>query len=180
MSCRVWLAVILLGLAPVPARGQPAGQKELPPRAPADRLDGPPHVTAKSWAVADGKTGSVLWGSAEAEPRPMASTTKVMTAWLVLRLADPDPKALDETVTFSERAAKTPGSSSRLRAGERLSARELLYGLLLPSGNDAAVALAEHFGPRLGDGDPVRAFVAEMNRRAKSGSRRPPTPTRTG
>src|SRR5438874_4088399 len=115
MSCRVWLAVILLGLAPVPARGQPAGQKELPPRSPADRLDGPPHVTAKAWAVADGKTGKFLWGANESETRPIASTTKIMTAWLVLQLAAGDAKVAGETVTFSERAAGTTGSSSRLR-----------------------------------------------------------------
>jgi D-alanyl-D-alanine carboxypeptidase (penicillin-binding protein 5/6) len=79
---------------------------------------------------------------------------------------------LDEVVRFSERAAATRGSSCRLKAGERLPARELLYGLLLPSGNDAAVALAEHFGPGLqpgeqAGGDGVRPFVAEMNRQAK-------------
>ena len=137
-------------------------------RAPADRLDGPPAVTARAWAVADGKTGKVLWGSAEAEARPMASTTKIMTAWVVLRLAADDPKVLDETVAFSERAARTTGSSAKLNAGERLPVRELLYGLLLPSGNDAAVALAEHFGGHFpGDGDSVARFVAEMNRRAK-------------
>ena len=96
-----------------------------------------------------------------------------MTAFIVLRLAETDPKVLDEVVTFSERAAKTSGSSSKLQAGEKLSVRELLYGMLLPSGNDAAVAVAEQFGPRFpadpqpGD-DPVRRFVAEMNRRAKA------------
>lgn len=143
----------------------------LPPKAAADALDGPPFVSAKAWVIADGKTGKVLAGFNEAEARPMASTTKIMTAWVVLRLAAADPKVLDEVVTFSERAAKTTGSSARLNAGEKLPVRELLYGLLLPSGNDAATALAEHFGPRLGcdaDGDAVDRFVAEMNRRAAS------------
>ncbi len=177
MARRVLLTALLLAwLAPLPARTQPPGGKgadPLPPKAPADRPDGPPVVTAKAWAVADGKTGKFLWGDHEAEPRPMASTTKIMTAWVVLRLAEDDPKVLDEEVVFSERAAGTPGSSSKLKAGERLPVRELLYGLLLPSGNDAAVALAEHFGPRFkpdekSDADPVRRFVAELNRRAKA------------
>jgi D-alanyl-D-alanine carboxypeptidase (penicillin-binding protein 5/6) len=132
----------------------------------------PPAVTAKAWAVADGATGKVLWGGHEADARPMASTTKIMNDWIVLRVADDDPKALDEVVTFSERAAKTKGSSAKLKAGERLPVRELLYGLLLPSGNDAAVALAEQFGPRFKSGDaetdPLHLFVAEMNRRAKA------------
>jgi D-alanyl-D-alanine carboxypeptidase (penicillin-binding protein 5/6) len=153
-------AALLAGLAPPPAPAQSPGGP------------GPPEVSAKAWAVADGATGTLLWGSGEAEPRAIASTTKVMTAWVILRLAAEDPAALDGVVTFSERAAGTRGSSARLRAGERLSVRELLFGLLLPSGNDAAVALAEHFGPRVPadgphDGDPVGRFVAEMNRRAR-------------
>jgi D-alanyl-D-alanine carboxypeptidase (penicillin-binding protein 5/6) len=142
------------------------------PKSPPDRLDGPPIVSAKAWAVADGATGQVLWGDHESEPRPIASTTKIMTAYVVLGLAEIDAKVLNEVVTFSEQAAKTTGSSAKLKAGERLSVREILYGLLLPSGNDAAVALAEQFGRRFpADGshadDPVRRFVAEMNRQAR-------------
>ena len=105
------------------ARG-PAAAQAPAARAPADRLDGPPAVTAKAWAVADGRTGKVLWGSAEAEARPMASTTKIMTAWLVLRAAADEPGVLDEEVVFSARAAGTPGSWSRLRTGDRLALGE--------------------------------------------------------
>jgi serine-type D-Ala-D-Ala carboxypeptidase (penicillin-binding protein 5/6) len=134
---------------------------------------GAPEVSAKAWAIADGKTGKILWGFNDSEPRAIASTTKIMTALLVLRLAENKPKVLDEELVFSERAAAVRGSSSRLRAGERLPVRELLYGLLLPSGNDAAVAVAEHFGSRFKaaedkENDPVKLFVAEMNRRAKA------------
>ncbi len=169
----VVLVSVLAGWLALPAGAQQAPVKPLPAKAAADTLDGPPHVTAKAWAIADGNTGKFLWGSNENEPRPMASTTKVMTAWIVLQLAKDDPKVLDETVVFSDRAAMTIGSSARLKAGERLPVRELLYGLLLPSGNDAAVALAEQFGPRFGagdqtNGDKIGLFVAEMNRRAKS------------
>lgn len=158
----------LLGLfAPVPLAAQP----EKAPKAAPDPLDGPPLVTAKAWVVADGKTGKVIRGGNETEARPMASTSKIMTAWIVLRLAAADEKVLAETVTYSERAAKTVGSSAKLEAGEKVPVKELLYGLLLPSGNDAAVALAEHFGPRFGDekeGDGQARFVAEMNRRVKA------------
>jgi D-alanyl-D-alanine carboxypeptidase (penicillin-binding protein 5/6) len=147
--------------------------KELTQEA-ADELDGPPFVTSKAWAIADARTGEVLWGHNENESRPMASTTKIMTAYLVLKLAELEPGILDDEVAFSEKADGTEGSSAQLRAGERLAVRELLYGLLLPSGNDASVALAEHFGPRFdpaeGDGDnedPVTRFVAQMNRTAK-------------
>jgi serine-type D-Ala-D-Ala carboxypeptidase (penicillin-binding protein 5/6) len=133
----------------------------------------PDGIAAKAWAIVDGKTGKLLWGFHETEARPIASTTKIMTAWIILQRADKNPKLLDEEIRFSERAAATPGSSCRLKVGERLPVRELLYGLLLPSGNDAAVALAEHFGPRLQEGEPakgdgVELFVAEMNRQAKS------------
>jgi D-alanyl-D-alanine carboxypeptidase (penicillin-binding protein 5/6) len=140
------------------------------PKAKPDSLDGPPFVSAKAWAVADGKSGKVLWGFNEKEARPMASTSKIMTAHLVLRLAAEDPKVLDEVITFSERADNTPGSSARLNAGEKVPVRELLYGLMLPSGNDAATALAEHFGERLGksaEGDAVEKFVSAMNARAR-------------
>jgi serine-type D-Ala-D-Ala carboxypeptidase (penicillin-binding protein 5/6) len=132
----------------------------------------PDGIAAKAWAIVDGKTGKFLWGVHEGEARPIASTTKIMTAWIILQRADKNPKLLDEEIRFSERAAATPGSSCRLKVGERLPIRELLYGLLLPSGNDAAVALAEYFGPRLQEGEPARGdgvalFVAEMNREAQ-------------
>jgi D-alanyl-D-alanine carboxypeptidase (penicillin-binding protein 5/6) len=132
----------------------------------------PDGIAAKAWVVLDGKTGKLLWGFNEAEARPIASTTKVMTAWIILQRADKNPKLLDDELRFSDRAAATRGSSCRLKSGERLPVRELLYGLLLPSGNDAAVALAEHFGPRLQEGEPakedgVALFVAEMNRQAE-------------
>lgn len=133
----------------------------------------PAGIAAKAWVILDGKTGKPLWGFHDTEARPIASTTKIMTAWIILQRADKDPKLLDEEIRFSERAAATRGSSCRLKSGERLPVRELLYGLLLPSGNDAAVALAEHFGPRLQSDksakeDGVLLFVAEMNRQAKN------------
>jgi D-alanyl-D-alanine carboxypeptidase (penicillin-binding protein 5/6) len=144
---------------------------EVPRRHPPDPLDGPPFVTARAWAVADGTTGAILFGERANEPLPIASTTKLMTALIVSRAIARDPSAVNETVTFSERADRTPGSTANVRAGERLPVRELLYGLLLPSGNDAAVAFAEHFGGRMappadapGEADPLARFVAEMNR----------------
>jgi len=162
-------------LGPTPGAEPPAPSPEtvnarVTPKKPADSVDGPPFTTAAAWAVADGKTGAILWGSAEDKPLEMASTTKMMTALIVARMAKADPKILDEVVTFSERADRTVGSTSGIRAGEKVATRELLYGLLLPSGNDAAEAIAEHFGGRLAppDGspgaDPTARFVAEMNR----------------
>jgi D-alanyl-D-alanine carboxypeptidase (penicillin-binding protein 5/6) len=96
-----------------------------------------------------------------------------MTAFVVARLMAKDPRVADEIVTFSKRADRTIGSSADVHEGEKLPVRELLYGMLLPSGNDAAVALAEHFGGRLEppsdapkSDDPLPRFIAEMNRTA--------------
>ena len=154
-----------------PADGRAASA--LPELLPRDPLTGPPFLVCRAWAVADAQTGKVLWESRSSEVFDAASTTKIMTAFVILKLAEEKPKVLDELVVFSDRADKTDGSSSKIRAGERIPVRELLYGLLLPSGNDAAIALAEHFGPRFdpppqkqGHADPVAHFVAEMNRTA--------------
>lgn len=145
-------------------------------KQPPDSLDGPPLVTAKAWAIGDGKSGKLLWGRNESASRNMASTTKIMTAWIVLELAREDPKLMDEMVTVSERADKTGGTTAGIRVDEQFRASELLYGLLLPSGNDAAVAIAETFGRHFGQPDApgkipadqsLALFVAEMNRRAE-------------
>lgn len=167
---------VALGTEPIDVPGVPSpaivnAQAQARPRRPPDSLDGPPFVTAKAWVIVDGETGAIVGGDREDEPLPMASTTKMMTALIVCRLMERHPGAHDEMVTFSERADQTSGSTSGVRDGERLPVHELLYGLLLPSGNDAAVALAEHFGGRLAppvdapdEADPLPRFVAEMNR----------------
>jgi D-alanyl-D-alanine carboxypeptidase (penicillin-binding protein 5/6) len=167
-------------LGPLVMEEQPAAEPavvnaEPQKKAPADSLDGPPFVTAKAWAIIDGNTGEFLAGGNEDVKRDPASTTKIMTALLVAELAEKEPSVLDEVITFSDRADKTSGSTSDVKAGEKLPVGELLYGLMLPSGNDASVSFAEHFGKRLADnnedgGDEVSAydsFIAAMNRKAE-------------
>jgi D-alanyl-D-alanine carboxypeptidase (penicillin-binding protein 5/6) len=117
----------------------------------AERLN----VSASSAVVMDQQTGQVLWAKNPDWKRPMASLTKIMTAILILENCD-----LDDTVTISREAACTPGSSMNLRAGTTYQVRDLLYGLMLLSGNDAAAALAEHSGGRIDE------FVAMMNKKA--------------
>lgn len=149
---------------------------------PPDSLDGPPLVSCKAWAIVEGKSGELLWGHEPEVPRKSASTTKVMCAYVVLDLAQREPGVLDEVVTFSQLADDTPGSTADVRAGESLPVKECLYGLLLPSGNDAGNALAEHFNGRFAppedpadrtnpatvESHPTRAnFIAEMNRMAE-------------
>jgi len=143
-------------------------------KQPADTLKGQPFVTCRAWGIGDGKTGKLLWGENAETPVHIASTTKVMTAYVVLTIAEEDPTVLEEIVTFSPTADEVIGSTSALRAGEQLPVKELLYGLLLPSGNDASVALAEHFGSRLGKQleelnaeQAYKEFIKAMNRTAK-------------
>jgi D-alanyl-D-alanine carboxypeptidase (penicillin-binding protein 5/6) len=143
-----------------------AAAAELPPRTAPDDPATPPAVTCAAWAVADAATGDVLLSHEADLPRSPASIVKVMTALLVLETAAAGPGALDETLVVSDRAGTETGSSAGLRPGDSAPVRDLLYGLLLPSGNDAAVALAEHVGRTLGPGDPLAEFVAAMNRRA--------------
>ena len=112
-------------------------------------------VAAKGAVLIDGLSGRVLFGKNEDEPLPMASTTKVMTALIALEHA-----SLDEHVTAGKNAAGVPGTSLYLSEGETLSMEHMLYGLMLRSGNDAAVAIAEHVAGS------VEAFAALMNERA--------------
>jgi D-alanyl-D-alanine carboxypeptidase (penicillin-binding protein 5/6) len=175
VSATTWAA-----LSPLVTRDKPVPAPEVInaqrlPRQPRDPLDGPPWVTCKAWAIADRQTGKVLWSQNVDQPLDFASTTKIMTAFIVLRLAEQNPAVLEETLVFSSRADNTRGSTAGIMAGERLSVGKSLYGLLLPSGNDASIALAEHFGGRFAVpdassgqevGDPLVRFVAQMNRTA--------------
>ncbi|MCA9231865.1 MAG: serine hydrolase [Planctomycetales bacterium] len=137
-------------------------------KQPADDLTGEPFVTCKAWAIGDGKTGKLLWGYEEETARDIASTTKMLTGFLVTSLAEKQPEVLDEVVVFSERADQTLGSTAGVNAGEKLPVKELLFGLLLPSGNDASVALAEQFGTRLGKTkEGYDGFIEAMNLTAK-------------
>lgn len=106
----------------------------------------PPYVTAKWWGVLDGDDGSLLFGRNEHVPREMASITKVMTAYLVFRIMKRfkiNPKTT--MVSVSKYASSVGGTTARLKEGDVLSIYDLLHGVMLPSGNDAATALAEHF-----------------------------------
>jgi D-alanyl-D-alanine carboxypeptidase (penicillin-binding protein 5/6) len=115
----------------------------------------PPVILARGAILMDADTGVVLWGNAPDTPRPMASTTKIMTALLVL-----EDGRLDDTVTVSPKAAKVGESSLHLKAGETLTMRDLLYGILLRSANDGCVAAAEHIAGS------EAAFIQRMNAKA--------------
>ena len=112
-------------------------------------------TSAKAAVLIERNTGIVLLRHNEDQALPMASTTKVMTALMALEMGD-----LDDVVTVGRNAYGVPGTSIYLNQGERVTLRDLLYGLMLASGNDAAVAIAEHLG-----GD-VDAFCRMMTHRA--------------
>lgn len=111
-----------------------------------------PSVSAKSAILYDAPSGRVLWQKNASERSLIASTTKIMTAFLVVQLCP-----MEGIVTVPNSAVGAEGSSVYLKAGEKLSVRELLYGLMLASGNDAALALAHYTCGSVG------GFVRLMN-----------------
>ncbi|MFN9638718.1 MAG: serine hydrolase [Pirellula sp.] len=140
----------------------------LPGKEPRDEIEGRPFVSAKAWVIVDGDSGEIIDGDEQDEKLDFASTTKMMTAWLIAKEAAKDPKILEESLLYSRRADDTIGSTSTVRAGESLKVKDALFGLMLPSGNDASVAFAEHFGERLrpdgcNETDPLAMFIAAMN-----------------
>ena len=116
----------------------------------------PPEPHATAWLLADGATGEILTQHDIDTPRPMASTTKMMTALVAM-----DSGALDRVVTVPPAAVSVGESSAGLTVGEKISIRHLLRGLLVGSGNDAAVAIA------YGVAGSESAFVDLMNQKAK-------------
>jgi len=115
-----------------------------------------PLVDAEAGIIIDFETGKILYEKNTNKKMQIASITKLMTAIVALEEGD-----LDETVTISEKAALQEGSKVWLLSGEQITLRNLLYALLIHSGNDAAYAIAEHFG----SGD-VKIFVEKMNQKA--------------
>lgn len=131
------LAALLLTLSPLSSRAQEIA------------------TSAKACVVIDEYSGRILLSHNAQTPLPMASTTKVMTALLALENC-----RMDEMVTCGRNAFGVPGTSIYLSQGETLSMEHMLYGLMLASGNDAAVAIAEHIGGT------VEAFCLMMTERA--------------
>ncbi len=116
----------------------------------------PPRLAAHAAILLENTTGTVLYALHENTPRAPASITKIMTALLALETG-----RLDDIVTVSRKAAGVTGSSAHLFTGQKIRMEDLLYGMLLRSGNDAAVAVAEHLAGS------VSAFAQLMNERAK-------------
>ena len=117
-----------------------------------------PEMSAESYVVLDRTTGEVLFSKDETKRLPIASTTKMMTALVVVENIDD----LDRVVTVGAESCGIEGSSVNLYKGEKISVKDLLYALMLESANDAAVCLAN------ATAGSVDEFASLMNDRAKS------------
>lgn len=119
-----------------------------------------PQVEAAAAVLMEKETGTVLCEQSAHDKREPASVTKIMTLLLVMEALDEGRMALTDQVTVSARAASLGGSQVYLKEGEQMSVEELIKAVAVVSGNDAAVALAEHIAGS------EEAFVARMNERA--------------
>ncbi|MEU1540186.1 serine hydrolase [Actinacidiphila glaucinigra] len=128
-----------------------------------------PTITAKGGFVMNNGTGKALFSKAADTRRSTGSTTKIMTARVVL--AQPNLN-LDAKVTiqkaYSDYIVSKGASSARLIVGDKVTVRQLLYGLMLPSGCDAAYALADKFGTGSTRAARVKSFIGKMNSTAKN------------
>lgn len=123
---------------------------------PVAEAAGPPEVTAEAAVLLDAESGRVLYQKHANERLEPASITKIVTALVALRHGNPE-----QVLTVDRASAAAPGSSAGLVPGERLTLRELLYALLLVSGNDAAETIAR------GLGGSIDTFAAWMNQAAR-------------
>jgi D-alanyl-D-alanine carboxypeptidase (penicillin-binding protein 5/6) len=152
----VLLGVTMLALAPSASAASESQTSTITPSFPMGEPSGP-KISAKAAILIDMDSGRILYSHAANARLPMASTTKIMTAILAL-----ESLGLDDKVTISANAASTYGSMLGFKKGEMLPMEELLYALLVPSANDAAIALAE------ASAGSVSAFVEKMNEKAES------------
>lgn len=122
-----------------------------------------PDVNAPRGILVD-SDGNVIWSRNSSEQTKIASTTKIMTAIIALESSDSS-----SVVSVSQAAASVPGSTANLKNGDTLSRDDALRGLLVPSGNDAAIAIAESVGKLIdqNSADPYATFIAKMNEKAR-------------
>jgi D-alanyl-D-alanine carboxypeptidase (penicillin-binding protein 5/6) len=152
--CVLWLVTLAgpAAAAQPPGKDQPKQHQQ--PGKEKHKTPGPP-IEALSWGLMDGRTGEVIVSHGGKKRLPIASTTKLMTAYVALK-----ETPLDKIVTALPYEAEYGESLMNLRPGKDISVRDLLYGLILRSGNDAAHTLAVRTSGS------TKKFVAAMNRYA--------------
>ncbi|MCE5313825.1 MAG: D-alanyl-D-alanine carboxypeptidase family protein [Armatimonadota bacterium] len=149
------LLVISVLCGPAVGAGADAGRVIDVPRV-KSALPAQPCVNAACAVLMDPQTGVVLYERNAHLHRPMASTTKIMTAILLIENC-----GMNDIVTASKNASETQFTSIHLKPGEKITVRDLLYGMMIRSANDAAVAAAEHIAGS------TAKFAAMMNKKAK-------------
>lgn len=147
------LVALCLCLVAVPAHGAASKEVEITPAKPL--VESEPNVVAQSAAAIDSFSGEFLFVKNENAIQYPASSTKILTALLVIEAGD-----LDKLVTVELSDTKVEPSNLELKPGEQYTRRQLLYGLMLKSANDVAMALARD------NAGSVEAFAEKMNRRA--------------
>lgn len=160
LLCALCLPVLAQQSATPPLPGSNLPPRPVPAPAP---LPAPPSLDASSWLLIDFDTGQVLAERAAQERVEPASITKVMAAYVLFGELRAGRLQLEDEVRISEQAWKTGLSGSRMFApvNARVSVKDLLLGMIVQSGNDASVALAEHVAGT------EEAFVAMMNTQAR-------------
>lgn len=149
------VALVVAAGAPAGVAGQGTSAVDYAPPT-ADVWEAPQGVSAKSYVLLEGATGQVLAQHRGHQPRPVASTVKMLTALTVLAHSAPD-----DVVTVGREAASAPGAGTGLAAGDELTVRRLLELMIVRSGNDAALALAA------GTAASVDEFVERMRAQAR-------------
>ncbi|SET63794.1 D-alanyl-D-alanine carboxypeptidase (penicillin-binding protein 5/6) [Marinobacter segnicrescens] len=146
---RLLMTLVLMALLPLMAQAQQV------------LIPSPPQINGSSYVLMDPASGRILMESNSDERLPPASLTKMMTAYIVERELDENRLSMDEMVPISVKAWKTGGSRMFVQEGSRVSVEDLLKGVIIQSGNDASVALAEHVAGSEG------AFADVMNQQAQ-------------
>jgi D-alanyl-D-alanine carboxypeptidase (penicillin-binding protein 5/6) len=147
----LWKHLLLLGAA-LFLGGRPLGASVFEPGKT------PPYAAA---ILVEAETGAVLFEYRARQPRSPASTQKILLQLVVMDALKVGQVSLDDSVAASARASRTGGSQVFLKEGETYTLREMLAAIIIASGNDAAVAVAEHVGGS------VEAFVERMNAKAQ-------------
>src|SRR5690554_5530190 len=155
MAFKMFTRIFLLALALFVTAGTASAQSQ------SVLIPSPPAIAGSSWVLMDPLSGRVIMEKNSNERLPPASLTKMMTAYIVERELDEGRISMSDMVPISVKAWKTEGSRTFIKEGTSVSVEDLLKGVIIQSGNDASVALAEFIAGSEG------AFVDIMNQQAQ-------------
>ncbi len=165
LNPRYWLAVLLLSLASLqlwaqtPTVNAPIPTPNVSPQVTI--IPAPPEVAARSYILMDADSGQIIMQQQADEPMPPASLTKMMTSYVVEYEADQGKIKYTDPVLISVNAWRTGGSKMFVREGKTVAVEDLLRGIIIQSGNDASIAMAEHIAGS------ESAFADVMNQHAR-------------